>query len=204
MTSADSPCAHLPYAPHSVMIRSTERFLTTHTGACRGPDDLVRIMYAKEEGIPVDGAALAARIRAPSRTSYASKSSLASTLSTTGRCQPSYATMSKIVLLGSAVRGTLSSTRTSWTFPTWPSGFRRPRSFAPQDTCLQRSHQRAGRERGKRRRPKSERSARCGERDACIHERGFAGAHIAILSQRSLPKRGRLPVRDRRGDAPRV
>src|SRR4030081_1642954 len=45
------------------MIRSTERFLTTHTGSLPRPDDLVRIMYAKEEGIPVDGAALAARIR---------------------------------------------------------------------------------------------------------------------------------------------
>ena len=45
------------------MTRSTERFLTTHTGSLPRPDDLVRIMYAKEEGIPVDGAALAARIR---------------------------------------------------------------------------------------------------------------------------------------------
>src|SRR5207302_9106970 len=45
------------------MIRSTERFLTTHTGSLPRPDDLVRIMYAKEDGIPVDGAALAARIR---------------------------------------------------------------------------------------------------------------------------------------------
>src|SRR6478609_9594068 len=47
----------------ATMIRSTDRFLTTHTGSLPRPDDLVRIMYAKEEGIPVDGAALAARIR---------------------------------------------------------------------------------------------------------------------------------------------
>jgi 5-methyltetrahydropteroyltriglutamate--homocysteine methyltransferase len=46
------------------MIRSTERFLTTHTGSLPRPEDLVRIMYAKEEGVPVDGAALAARVRA--------------------------------------------------------------------------------------------------------------------------------------------
>jgi 5-methyltetrahydropteroyltriglutamate--homocysteine methyltransferase len=45
------------------MIRSTERFLTTHTGSLPRPDDLVRAMYAKEEGIPVDRAALAARVR---------------------------------------------------------------------------------------------------------------------------------------------
>src|SRR6202041_3809077 len=35
---------------------------TTHTGSLPRPDDLVRIMFAKEEGIPADGAALAARI----------------------------------------------------------------------------------------------------------------------------------------------
>jgi 5-methyltetrahydropteroyltriglutamate--homocysteine methyltransferase len=46
------------------MIRSTERFLTTHTGSLPRPEDLVRIMYAKEEGVPVDGAALTARVRA--------------------------------------------------------------------------------------------------------------------------------------------
>jgi 5-methyltetrahydropteroyltriglutamate--homocysteine methyltransferase len=46
------------------MKRSTERFLTTHTGSLPRPDDLVRMMYAKEEGVPVDPAALAARIRA--------------------------------------------------------------------------------------------------------------------------------------------
>jgi 5-methyltetrahydropteroyltriglutamate--homocysteine methyltransferase len=44
------------------MIRSTARFLTTHTGSLPRPADLVQIMYAKEEGIPVDGAALAARV----------------------------------------------------------------------------------------------------------------------------------------------
>src|SRR5262245_38468864 len=46
------------------MKRSTERFLTTHTGSLPRPDDLVRLMYAKEEGIPVEPAAVAARVRA--------------------------------------------------------------------------------------------------------------------------------------------
>jgi 5-methyltetrahydropteroyltriglutamate--homocysteine methyltransferase len=45
------------------MIRSTERFLTTHTGSLPRPDDLVRIMYAKEEGVPVEAQTLAARVR---------------------------------------------------------------------------------------------------------------------------------------------
>jgi 5-methyltetrahydropteroyltriglutamate--homocysteine methyltransferase len=46
------------------MKRSTERFLTTHTGSLPRPDDLIRMMYAKEEGVPVDAKALAARVRA--------------------------------------------------------------------------------------------------------------------------------------------
>jgi 5-methyltetrahydropteroyltriglutamate--homocysteine methyltransferase len=46
------------------MQRSTERFLTTHTGSLPRPDDLVRTMFAKEEGVPVDAAALDAHIAA--------------------------------------------------------------------------------------------------------------------------------------------
>jgi 5-methyltetrahydropteroyltriglutamate--homocysteine methyltransferase len=45
------------------MKRSTERFLTTHTGSLPRPDDLIRTMFAKEEGVPVDPASLATRIR---------------------------------------------------------------------------------------------------------------------------------------------
>jgi 5-methyltetrahydropteroyltriglutamate--homocysteine methyltransferase len=45
------------------MKRSTERFLTTHTGSLPRPEDLIRMMYAKEEGVPIDRAALARRIR---------------------------------------------------------------------------------------------------------------------------------------------
>ncbi|HET7339962.1 MAG TPA: cobalamin-independent methionine synthase II family protein [Methylomirabilota bacterium] len=45
------------------MKRSTERFLTTHTGSLPRPDDLIRAMFAREEGVPVDAAALDARIR---------------------------------------------------------------------------------------------------------------------------------------------
>ena len=45
------------------MKRSTERILTTHTGSLPRAEDLIRTMFAKEEGVPVDPAALAARIR---------------------------------------------------------------------------------------------------------------------------------------------
>jgi 5-methyltetrahydropteroyltriglutamate--homocysteine methyltransferase len=50
--------------PEHPMKRSIERFLTTHTGSLPRPDDLIRMMYAKEEGVPVDPAALGARVRA--------------------------------------------------------------------------------------------------------------------------------------------
>ncbi|MDE2513291.1 MAG: cobalamin-independent methionine synthase II family protein [Alphaproteobacteria bacterium] len=45
------------------MKRSTERFLCTHTGSLPRPERLIRDMYAKEEGVPVDRAQLAAHIR---------------------------------------------------------------------------------------------------------------------------------------------
>lgn len=46
------------------MQRSTDRFLTTHTGSLPRPEDLIRTMYAKEEGVPINPPALAARVRA--------------------------------------------------------------------------------------------------------------------------------------------
>jgi 5-methyltetrahydropteroyltriglutamate--homocysteine methyltransferase len=46
------------------MIHSTDRFLTTHTGSLPRADDLVRAMFARESGVPVDRSALAARIGA--------------------------------------------------------------------------------------------------------------------------------------------
>ena len=45
------------------MQRSTERFLTTHTGSLPRPDDLIKTMFAKEEGVPIDPDALAGRVR---------------------------------------------------------------------------------------------------------------------------------------------
>ena len=38
--------------------RSTEQFLTTHTGSLPRPEGLMRMMFAKAEGVPVDAAAL--------------------------------------------------------------------------------------------------------------------------------------------------
>jgi len=44
------------------MKRSTHRFLTTHTGSLTRPEDLIRMMYAREEGMPVDATALSLRV----------------------------------------------------------------------------------------------------------------------------------------------
>jgi 5-methyltetrahydropteroyltriglutamate--homocysteine methyltransferase len=45
------------------MKRSSERILTTHVGSLPRPDDLIRTMFAKQEGVPVDPVALEARTR---------------------------------------------------------------------------------------------------------------------------------------------
>ena len=44
------------------MLRSADRFLTTHTGSLPRPEDLIRTMFAKEEGVPVQPDALRMRI----------------------------------------------------------------------------------------------------------------------------------------------
>jgi 5-methyltetrahydropteroyltriglutamate--homocysteine methyltransferase len=46
------------------MKHSSERFLTTHTGSLPRPADLVRMMFAKEEGVPVERDGLQSRIAA--------------------------------------------------------------------------------------------------------------------------------------------
>jgi 5-methyltetrahydropteroyltriglutamate--homocysteine methyltransferase len=43
---------------------STDRILTTHTGSLPRPDDLIQMMWAKGDGIPVDERALADRVAA--------------------------------------------------------------------------------------------------------------------------------------------
>ena len=45
------------------MALGADRFLTTHTGSLPRPESLIRTMFAKEEGVPVEPVALAAEIR---------------------------------------------------------------------------------------------------------------------------------------------
>src|SRR5471032_1041222 len=83
------------------MQRSTDRFLTTHTGSLPRPDDLIRMMYAKEEGVPVDPAALATRVRAAVAEIVAKQAAAGVDLINDGEMsKPSYATYIKDRLNG--------------------------------------------------------------------------------------------------------
>ena len=83
------------------MKRSTERFLTTHTGSLPRPPDLVRMMYAKEEDVPVEPAALAARVRAAVAEVVEKQVAAGIDLVNDGEMsKPSYATYIKDRLVG--------------------------------------------------------------------------------------------------------
>ncbi|HXY99309.1 MAG TPA: cobalamin-independent methionine synthase II family protein [Stellaceae bacterium] len=78
------------------MKRSSERFLTTHTGSLPRPEDLIRMMFAKEEGVPVDRAALEARIRAAVAEVVAKQAAAGVDIVNDGEMsKPSYATYIK-------------------------------------------------------------------------------------------------------------
>jgi 5-methyltetrahydropteroyltriglutamate--homocysteine methyltransferase len=83
------------------MQRSTDRFLTTHTGSLPRPGDLIRMMYAREEGVPVEPAALAARVRAAVAEVVKKQSDAGIDLINDGEMsKPSYATYVKDRLNG--------------------------------------------------------------------------------------------------------
>jgi 5-methyltetrahydropteroyltriglutamate--homocysteine methyltransferase len=83
------------------MVRNIDRFLTTHTGSLPRPDDLVRIMYAKEEGQAVDRAELAAKIRdAVARIVAKQKEAGIDIINDGEMSKPSYATYVKDRLSG--------------------------------------------------------------------------------------------------------
>lgn len=83
------------------MQRSTDRFLTTHTGSLPRPDDLIRAMYAKEEGVPVERTALAARVRAAVAETVEKQADAGVDLVNDGEMsKPSYATYIKDRLTG--------------------------------------------------------------------------------------------------------
>jgi 5-methyltetrahydropteroyltriglutamate--homocysteine methyltransferase len=83
------------------MKHSVERILTTHTGSLPRPADLVRMMFAREEGVPVDGPALAARIRSAVAAVVRKQTEAGITVVNDGELsKPSYATYIKDRLNG--------------------------------------------------------------------------------------------------------
>ena len=107
------------------MIRSIDRFLTTHTGSLPRPDDLVRIMYAKEEGQTVDRAELATHIRDAVAGVVAQQKEAGIDIINDGEMsKPSYATYVKDRLSGFGGTGnTHSSIKTWWISRTWQSAY---------------------------------------------------------------------------------
>ena len=83
------------------MKRSTERFLTTHTGSLPRPDALIRTMFAKEEGVPVDRQALEQEIAAAVKDCVARQARAGLDIVNDGEMsKPSYATYIKDRLTG--------------------------------------------------------------------------------------------------------
>ena len=83
------------------MKRSTDRFLTTHTGSLPRPEDLIRMMYAKEEGVPVDAAALSLRVASAVAEVVAKQAQSGVDIVDDGEMsKPSYATYIKDRLAG--------------------------------------------------------------------------------------------------------
>ena len=80
---------------------STDRFLTTHTGSLPRPDGLMRTMFAKEEGVPVDAAALEAAIDEAARLMVERQAAAGIDIVNDGEMsKPSYATYIKDRLHG--------------------------------------------------------------------------------------------------------
>ena len=83
------------------MPRSVDRFLTTHTGSLPRPDDLIQMMFAKEEGCPVDDEALARRIRSSVKEIVEKQRNVGVDVVSDGEMsKPSYATYIKDRLSG--------------------------------------------------------------------------------------------------------
>jgi 5-methyltetrahydropteroyltriglutamate--homocysteine methyltransferase len=83
------------------MKRSTERFLTTHTGSLPRPEDLIRMMYAKEEGVRSTARPSRRRIRSAVEETVGKQAAAGVDIVNDGEMsKPSYATYVKDRLTG--------------------------------------------------------------------------------------------------------
>ena len=188
------------------MKRSTERFLTTHTGSLPRPDDLIRMMYAKEEGVPVEREALATRVRTAVAEVVKKQADAGVDLINDGELsKPSYATYIKDRLNGFGGTGNTFVYQDLAEFPKLAQRvFGDPGPLAAQDAGLQRPDQRARRQGRARGRRQSEGRAGPGEGRGRLHERRLARRGVAVLPQRPLQGFRDLHLRHRRRDARRI
>ena len=78
------------------MIRSTERFLTTHVGSLPRSKDLTLTMWAREDGVPVDQNALRTRVQQEVRDIVQKQKDVGIDIVNDGEVsKPSYATYIK-------------------------------------------------------------------------------------------------------------
>lgn len=83
------------------MSTGADRILTTHTGSLPRPDDLIRIMWAKGDGIPVDEQALAERVASAVQEMVERQAAAGISIVNDGEMsKPSYATYVKDRLHG--------------------------------------------------------------------------------------------------------
>ena len=83
------------------MSPSPDRILTTHTGSLPRPDDLIRMLWAQADGVPVDPAALASRVESAVEEMVKKQLAAGVSLINDGEMsKPSYATYVKDRLHG--------------------------------------------------------------------------------------------------------
>ena len=127
------------------MNRSTDRFLTTHTGSLPRPDDLIRTMFAKEEGVPVEAAALDARVALAVEEVVAKQAEAGVDVIDDGEMsKPSYATYIKDRLAGFGGEGNTFVYQDLVDFPRLAKRvFGDPGTLAAQDAGVQCADRRA-------------------------------------------------------------
>ena len=167
------------------MVRSADRFLTTHTGSLPRPDDLIRMMYAKEEGVPVERAALAARVRAAVAEVVRKQADAGIDIVNDGEMsKPSYATYVKDRLAGFGGTGNTFVYQDLAQFPNLAKrGLWRPGALAPQDPGVQRARACARSRRRNDRRRQPQGGACRSQRDRSLLERGVARRRLAVFPQ---------------------
>ena len=188
------------------MKRSTERILTTHVGSLPRPDDLIRTMFAKQEGVPVDAVALE---RAhPLRRRRDRRQAGRRRRRRRQRRRDEQAELRRPTSRTASTASAATSQPLTYAdlvdFPVLQrQGLRRPRPLAaPTPACD--APITVARPRGRRGPTSSTSRRRCPTAEAGVPERRLAGRDRALLPQRPLRHPRGVPLRDRRRDAGRV